>query len=67
MKKVKYLLVSIIAAFMMGCSSGGGGGGSDSPQSPAENKDVGYNPNDRWPEKGDYSYNYEYSYMVTSV
>lgn len=66
MKNIKNILFSAsLALTLAGCSDGGSNNnvpaaGGNSGQ--YDVNELGYNPQSRWPEKGSYSYNYDYTY-----
>lgn len=63
------MLKSIFAALCLsvlvaGCSGGDGGGSPDGQDNVGEfgAADLGYNPTSRWPQRGSFQYNIDYSY-----
>lgn len=66
MKSLKLTLISTVGIFLLtNCSSGSGGDGK-SPTGKSDTtlstEDLGYNPHERWPEKGEFSYNFSYTF-----
>lgn len=58
---LKNILAALcISVLVVGCGSGSGGG-ANGGGSDVGADELGYSPSSRWPEKGDYSYNFDVS------
>ncbi len=63
MKTQYQILLTVFSMFFL---AGCGGSSSDSPKDSGGNaydvNELGYNPTSRWPQNGNYSYNFDYTY-----
>ena len=62
--KIQIMFVVILSILLLsGCGSDSGSGskGGNNPNKPKLNEKLGYNPDDRWPEQGNYSYSFSSS------